>query len=258
MAAGVLTPVNSAVGKRRAWPTTATLQTLERIMAKKKTTVAPAPADPASPMTPEQFRKIAEPFVPAIKGGDRPKQLKAIYALGKLLIEHVPKHSSYGDKQVSKYAKALGCSSGRLSMIRRFAAMYTQAEFDELLKTSLSFGHVGLLLSLKGAERPKFQAEAAKKKWTVAQLQLGMKQRPNVVRRGGQPMKVADDLETALHQLVAEGETWKQRCDMTANLIAGKAKIPAKLREQAKETADELQAMAKAVQGVAKTLAALE
>ena len=104
----------------------------------------------------------------------------------------------------------------------------------------------------------KYQAEAAKKKWTVAQLQLGMKQRPNLVRRGGQPMKVADDLETALHQLVAEGENWKQRCEMTAEHITGKAKISAKLQGQAKETAAQLQAMAKAVQGVAKRLAALK
>ena len=213
-------------------------------------------------MTPEQFRKIVEPFVPAIKGrgtsdADRVEKLKAAFQLGELLIEHAPKHASYGDKQMPKYAKALGYSPGRLSMIRKFAATYTQAAFDELLKTSLSFGHVALLLSLSSAERTKYQAEAAKKKWTVAQLQLGMKRRPNLVRRGGQPMKVADDLETALHQLVAEGETWQKRCEMTANLIAGKAKISAKLRKQAKDTAAQLQTMAKAVQDAAKTLAAL-
>ena len=227
----------------------------------KKTTAAPTP-DPASPMTPEQFRKIAEPFLPAIKGrgtsdADRVEKLKAAYRLGKLLVEHVPKHASYGDKQMTKYAKALNYSNGRLSMIRRFAAVYTQAAFDGLLKTGLSFGHVGLLLSLSSAERTKYQAEAAKKKWTVAQLQRAMKDRPGAVRRGGQPMKVADDPDAALRQLVAEGETWKQRCEMTSNLIAGKSKISAKLRDQAKETADELQATAKVVQGVAKTLAAL-
>ena len=238
-------------------------QNLERIMAKKKTTSDPTPQDPASPMTQEQFRKIAEPFMPAIRGrgtsdADRVEKLKAAYQLGRLLVEHVPKHASYGDKQMPKFAKALGYSDGRLSMIRRFAATYTQADFDELLRTDLSFGHVALLLGLSSAERTKFQADAAKKKWTVAQLQRAMKDRPGAVRRGGQPMKVADDLETALHQLVAEGETWQQRCEKTAELIAGKAKISAKLREQAKETADELQAMAKAVQSVAKTLAAVK
>jgi hypothetical protein len=225
-------------------------------MAKKKT-AAPTPEDPTSPVTPEQFCKIAESSLPAIKG-EGSEQLKAIYNLGKLLLKHVPKHSSYGDKQMPQFAEALGYSNGRLSMIRRFAAMYTQAEFDELLKTSLSFGHVGLLLSLKGAERTKFQAEAAKKKWTVAQLQLSMKQRPNIVRRGGQPMKVADDPDAALRQLVAEGETWKQRCEKTAEQIVGKAKISAKLREQAKETAAQLQATIKVAQGVAKTLATLK
>ena len=225
-------------------------------MAKKKTTTATTPEDPASPMTPEQFRKIAEPFLPAIKSDVRSEQLKAIYGLGKLLVKHVPKHSAYGDKQMPKFAEAINYSNGWLSKVRKFAGMYTQAEFDNLLKTGLSFGHVALLLGLKGAERTKYQAEASKKKWTVAQLQLGMKQRPNVVRRGGQPMKIADDLETALHQLVAEGETWKQRCEMTAELVAAK-KVSAKLRKQAKETAAQLQVMAKAVEEVAKTLAAL-
>lgn len=229
-------------------------------MAKKKTTAVPTPEEPPSPMTPEQFRKIAEPYLPAIKAGDadRAEKLKAIYDLGKLLLDHVPKHSSYGDKQMPKYAKALGSCNGRLSMIRKFAATYSQAEFDELLKTSLSFGHVGLLLSLKGAERTKYQADAAKKKWTVVQLQRAMKDRPGAVRRGGQPMKVADDLDAALRQLVAEGENWQQRCEMTAEQIVGKAKISAKLRDQAKGTAAQLQAMAKAVQDVAKTLAALK
>jgi len=91
-------------------------------------------------MTPEQFCKIAEPFLPAIKGDDRTEQLKAIYHLGRLLIKHVPKHSSYGGKQITQYAEALGYSNGWLSKVRRFAATYTQAAFDELLKTVLSFG----------------------------------------------------------------------------------------------------------------------
>jgi len=84
-----------------------------------------------------------------------------------------------------------------------------------------------------------------------------MKQRPDVVRRGGQPIKIADDAETALRQLVAEGETWQQRCERTAEQFAGKGRISAKLRKRAKDTATELQAMAKAVQDVAKTLAGL-
>ena len=69
---------------------------------------------------------------------------------------------------------------------------------------------------------------------------------------------MADDLETALHQLVAEGETWKQRCEKTAELFDGKTKLSAKLRKQAKDTAAQLQTMAKAVQDVAKTLVALK
>ena len=55
-------------------------------------------------MTPEQFRKIAEPLLSAIRGrgtgdADRVEKLKAAYRLGKLLVNHVPKHSTYGDKQ---------------------------------------------------------------------------------------------------------------------------------------------------------------
>jgi len=142
-------------------------------------------------------------------------------------------------------------------MIRRFAAKYTKSELNELLETNLNFGHVGLLLSLSDPQRAKYQAETAKKNWTVADLQFALKRRPDIVPRGGQPMKIADDLGTALRQLVAEGETWQQRCEMTADQIAGK-KISAKLREHAQETAGELQAVVKVVQGVARRLAALE
>jgi glyoxylase-like metal-dependent hydrolase (beta-lactamase superfamily II) len=96
---------------------------------------------------------MAEPFLPAIKSHiasdqDRIRQLKAIYQFSKLLIALVPKHASYGDNQMNQYAEALGYSNGQLSMIRRFATKYTKADFNELLKTNLTFGHVGLLLSL--------------------------------------------------------------------------------------------------------------
>ena len=69
-------------------------------------------------------------------------------------------------------------------------------------------------------------------------------------------MKVPKDPATALRKLVAKGQTWQQRCEKTADLLAGK-RISAKLREQAQETATELQATVEAVQGVAKTLAGL-
>jgi len=226
-------------------------------MAKKKTDAVPTPEE-AAPLTSEQFLKIAEKFVPDIKGRDRIRQFNAFYALGKMLIEHFPKHSSYGDNQMTKYAEALGYSNGWISKVRRFAAAYNQADFDELLKTNLNFGHIALLLSLEGAERIKYQSEAAKKKWTVAQLQRDLKDRPNVVKRGGQPMKVSDDPGTALRHLVAEGETWKQRCEKTAEQISNKAKMSAKLREQAQDTAAALQATIKVIQGVAKGLAALK
>jgi hypothetical protein len=230
-------------------------------MAKKKTTPS-TPEEPAS-LTPQQFRKIAEPFLPTTKSrgasdAERIVKLKASYQLGELLIDLVPKNSSYGDNQMSQFAEALGYSNGRLSMMRRFAAKYTKPEFDELLTSGLTFGHVGLLLGLSDNLREKYQSEAAKRNWTVADLQLALQQRPDIVKRGGQTMKIADDPSTALRQLVAEGETWKQRCQKTADLIAGKAKISAKLRDQIQETAGELQAMAKAVQGVAKRLAGLE
>jgi hypothetical protein len=57
---------------------------------------------------------------------------------------------------------------------------------------------------------------------------------------------------------VAEGETLAKRCEKTTDLIAGKGKISAKLREQIRDTAGELHAVVKAVQGVAKRLAAVE
>jgi len=229
-------------------------------MAKKKPALPPE--EPAS-LSPEQFRTIAEPFMPTIKSrpasdAERVRQLKAIYQFSKLLIDLVPKHSSYGDNPMARFAEALGYSNGRLSMIRRFAAKYTKSEFNELLETNLNFGHVGLLLSLSDPQRARYQADAAKKNWTVADLQFALQQRPDAVPRGGQPMKIADDLGTALRQLVAEGGTWQQRCEMTADLLAGKTKISAKLREQARDAAGELQAVVKVVQGVARRLAALE
>jgi hypothetical protein len=141
-------------------------------MAKKS---APMPEEPASPLTPQQFRKIAAPYLPAIKSHiasdqDRIRQLEAIYQFSKLLNDLVPKHASYGDHQMNQFAEALGYSNGRLSMIRRFAAKFTRADFNELLKTNLTFGHVGLLLSLSDSQRAKYQAEAAKRNWTVIDL----------------------------------------------------------------------------------------
>jgi hypothetical protein len=115
-----------------------------------------------------------------------------------------------------------------------------------------------LLLSLSDSQRAKYQAEAAKRNWSVVDLQIALRQRPNIAKRGGQKMKIADDPTTALRQLVAEGENLAKRCEMTSDLIAGKAELSAKLREQVQETAGELHAVVKAVQGVAKRLAAVE
>jgi len=58
-----------------------------------------------------------------------------------------------------------------------------------------------MLLRLPDHQRAKYQSEAAKRNWILAALQLALKQRPDVVKRGGQPMKVADDPGTALRQL---------------------------------------------------------
>ena len=229
-------------------------------MAKKKTTtVSP---DVTSPITPPQFLRLAEPLLPAIKtaadnDADRTRQLKAIYELGKLLVDHVPKNSSYGENPMPRLAEALGYSGGWLSKVRRFALIYDKSEFNALLKTGLNFGHVGLLLGLSDSQRARYQADTDKHGWTVGALQIALRNRPDIVPRGGQPMKVPKDPATALRKLVAEGQSWQQRCEKTAELIANK-KISGKLREQARETAAELQATIKAVQGVAKTLAGLK
>ena len=142
-------------------------------MAKKTTPTA----EPAS-LTPQQFRKIAEPFLPTIKSrgasdAERIVKLKASYQLGKRLIDLVPKNSSYGENPIGRFAEALGYSNGRLSLMRRFAAKYTKPEFDELLKTGLTFGHVGLLLSLSDSQRAKFQSEAAKTELDGCRLATG-------------------------------------------------------------------------------------
>ena len=91
----------------------------------KKTTAAPTPQDPASPMTPEQFRKIAEPSVrhqgqgywQRGSGRETKGDLSTRQTAGRPRSEALDVRR----KSNAKYAKALGYSNGRLSMIRKFA-----------------------------------------------------------------------------------------------------------------------------------------
>ena len=232
-------------------------------MAKKKINAKPQPQEPqdASMMTPERFLKLAARFLPAINANAttpeaRREQLGAYYELGRLLLEHLPKGSRYGDNQLTKLSEALGHGNSWLSTVRRFAVKYDQEEFDELLGLDLAWGHVRLLVGLKGSERTAYQKLAAQKKWTVEDLRLELQKRAAVAGRHGKRVKVPDNLESALRQLLGEGEIWKSRCELIAEKLEGPKKFSAKLQGQVQEAAPKLRAIAKTAQEVAQQLEA--
>lgn len=153
-------------------------------------------------------------------------KLRAFHELGTLLRIHVPDRVGYGAKQFVELAEAIGHQPGWLYKVSRFAVTYNKSELDALCRTSLSWGHVAVLMPLDKTERLNYQRTAAKRRWTVEDLRRAIRSKHPPRRPGGRQIAVASNPADALRQLVGDGQIRLRR----SKAVQGKCGASAHVR----------------------------
>jgi hypothetical protein len=216
-------------------------------MAKKKSSTKrhkPAPkAKPSAkrqeparqdepPLTPEKFRKLAEPHLQIIKTTagtklEKAERLRAHHGLGRILQARMPP-CSYGDKQIEQMAEAIAYRSRWLYLVWQFARKYTVEDLENLCEYAdrLSWAHVSCLLSLDKEKRSTYQQRAAKHKWNSEDLRLAIRREApgsgERTNRKGPETPVPDDPVLALARLADEGDLWCRRCGLVVDSVSGR------------------------------------
>jgi hypothetical protein len=234
-------------------------------MGKKKSSpnrTPPEGAVDAAPATAAEFRRRAKPFMDVLSkeattDQERANQLRAYHRLGSLSLEIVSGHEGYGKGLLEDHAKAVGRPYGFISVARRFAASYNNADLDQLCKRPLGVSHLRALVDVTNkSQRATLQKQAYDDKLSVAALFELKKQRFGRKRSGGAPIKVPDDPRIAVLELLGDGDKWVRRCEATIPKLTnvGGKRVPADLKEVAEEGIERLKALGKAVRQAEKEL----
>jgi len=225
-------------------------------MGKKKSSTRRKPRKrPAA-----EFREQAEPFMAALKkkattDQEKTERLRAYHGLGKLSLS-VRKRGAYDKGELKADAKEAGLSYGYLYAARRFADRYDEEELNELCKQPLGLNHLQTLLAVRAKkDRATLQKQAYEDKLSVKALGVLKKQKFGRKGSGRVPIKIADNPEVAVLDLLSGGDKWMRRCEATIPKLAKIGKrVPAGLRDVASEGIERLRAIAKAARQAEKEL----
>ena len=113
------------------------------------------------------------------------------------------------------------------------------------------------IITLNWRSRAKLQKQAYNQNLPAAAIGELKKQLPGSKRDGGgAPIKTPDDAQVAILSLLSKGDRWVRHCNATVEKLAGAAgkRVPAAVKEVAKEGVERLKAVARAAKKAEKEL----
>lgn len=177
---------------------------------------------------------------------------------------------------VQELANAIGQSTSNLTKLRKFAADFTEQDAHRLDQRGCNWGKVTAVLHAgtaadrqKPARCKKLRQEllAQSVDWNLAELKAEIKKRYGADHAGGRPLRTPQSCEARLRRLDALGCHWLRYCrevwssagesdgEQTAGLKSSDKAALAELLPQVEQT---VRAMRQALDGVDRSLAALE